>query len=375
MLKNTQIRASFSGPSFKNTESLLFLLFQTKNGIECCAEYVYWFSATNIKDQFHNRLFHVKSHFCTHTITILNLRETTENENYWQAITSILLANKHHLELLRLDLFNNDERGHLFLPPNLKYLRVWCFEYSNNTNTASMVTEMAAEQCPKLCGLELYSEVTFRTVDAISRFEKFVAYLTIWTKNKIIICFSLTFLGFRLYSNYGEDYYYDLQEALCAMFCSGSLRHLQGLVITSLKNFEVLFIISFSGKLDDTMALILLSHIFSIAIMSIFLEWKEIIDFRVLFLLFIIYHLLHFCFKDRRLRIQRVSAAWVHSFEYSTLEKSAARQFNLAFKSLSSALPVHQHGLHPQSAKNTVKAEKELSSFAWRDSWTRTFRG
>ena len=90
-------------------------------------------------------------------------------ENDSQAITNILVANLQHLELLHLDLIYRDERGPLFLPPNLKYLCV-----RNYCHGDEVLAELVAEQCPKLCGLRFRGQVTLRTIAAISRFEKFV---------------------------------------------------------------------------------------------------------------------------------------------------------------------------------------------------------
>ena len=99
--------------------------------------------------------------------TILNLRGYTERENHSQAITNILLANREHLELLRLNFLERPG----FLPPSLKYLRV---RHCGNDDD-EVLFELAAEQCPKLCGLEYYGLLTLRTINAILCFEKFVA--------------------------------------------------------------------------------------------------------------------------------------------------------------------------------------------------------
>ena len=93
-----------------------------------------------------------------------------ERENDPQAIANILRANQLHLEILHLELPHYDERDPAFLPPNLKYLCVMNqFDHGNQ-----VLAEMAAEQCPKLYGLKLDGRLSLRTINAISRFEKFV---------------------------------------------------------------------------------------------------------------------------------------------------------------------------------------------------------
>jgi len=166
------------------------------------------------------------------------LTSLAERESVSQSIANILIANQHHLELLRLDLLPYIKRAPRFLPPNLKYLRVNAFGYLTNTSPSSMVIELAAEQCPKLCGLEFYGRLVLQTITAISRFEKFVAYY-FNILCKIIICFSLTFLAIRSRPMHEAE--------LGAMFGSGSLRNLQGLILRGSENFKVLFsIINFS---------------------------------------------------------------------------------------------------------------------------------
>ena len=100
----------------------------------------------------------------------------TDRENDPRAITTILLANQEHLELLSLELLYYDERDPVFLPPNLKYLCLCKNQYDDYDD--QVLCEMAAEQCPKLRGVEFHDPLTIRTINAISRFEKFVAYLT-----------------------------------------------------------------------------------------------------------------------------------------------------------------------------------------------------
>jgi len=122
-------------------------------------------------------------HSCTHTI--LHLRWYQGQRNF-QAITDILQANQQHLELLRLDISDYDGRDLVFLPPNLKYLSTSCSE----GNGDELMSELAARQCPNLCGVELYNPITVRTINTISRFQKFVVYLIIWMNiYKIIILF------------------------------------------------------------------------------------------------------------------------------------------------------------------------------------------
>ena len=108
-----------------------------------------------------------------------------DRENDPRAITNILLANQEHLELLCLDILHYEERDAVFLPPNLKYLCV-C---NNGNNVDQVLIELAAEQCPKLCGVELHELLTLRTINTISRFKKFVPLLT-------------TYLGFYLFQSH-----------------------------------------------------------------------------------------------------------------------------------------------------------------------------
>ena len=123
---------------------------------------------------------------CTHTILFLRLTQGRRNDS--QAITDIIKANQQHLELLRLDLPRYDQRDPVFLPPNLKYLFASC----NEPNGDELMSDLAAEQCPKLCGVEFHGKLTLRTINTIPRFEKFVAYLLfnyyyIWILYKIIV--------------------------------------------------------------------------------------------------------------------------------------------------------------------------------------------
>ena len=166
---------------------------------------------------------------------IVNLRKLQNNS---QAIANILRDNQQHLELLCLQFFRLDQRVPLFLPPNLKHLSV------RHYGDEEALAELAAEQCPKLCGIGFCGRLTLRTINAISRFEKFIVYLTICIIYKIIIYFSLTFLSICPDPEHGE--------ALGVVFRSGSLRHLQGLVLNGENNFKVLLtiIIRFSGKLN-----------------------------------------------------------------------------------------------------------------------------
>ena len=112
------------------------------------------------------------------------LRRTIEGEYDSQTITNILQANQQHLELLRLE-FSSDEPFYpdrFFLPPNLKFLCVWHiddYELYEWSGWEGWISEQAVDQCPKLCGLEFSGELTRWAIDTISRFEKFVAYLTI----------------------------------------------------------------------------------------------------------------------------------------------------------------------------------------------------
>ena len=127
-----------------------------------------------------------------------------------------------------------------FLPENLKFLCLNC-----NYNATAMLFEFAAVQCPNLRGLKFTCSLDFWTINAISRFKRFIAPLTIWIIFKIIICFSLKFLELSSHSD---------EEELEVMFRSGSLGQLQGLVIGGLgiSNLKVLFIIiSFSSKLKN----------------------------------------------------------------------------------------------------------------------------
>ena len=105
-----------------------------------------------------------------------------------QDITNILLANQQHLEFLCLELIflgyygysSSSEARYYFreslqiLPPNLKYLRL--NEYPDDIDAAPLLFQLAAEQCPKLSGVEFYGHLTFGTINAISIFEKFVAF-------------------------------------------------------------------------------------------------------------------------------------------------------------------------------------------------------
>ena len=110
------------------------------------------------------------------THTILNFRSITERENNPQAVANILLANQHHLEHLRLELRDYGERGDpLILPRNLKYL---CVFQTRHDDQDEVLSELAVEQCPKLCGFEFTGILALRTINAISRFEKFVAHST-----------------------------------------------------------------------------------------------------------------------------------------------------------------------------------------------------
>ena len=100
-----------------------------------------------------------------------------ENETDGQLITNILLANQEHLELLCL-LLDRNETSPRFMPPNLKYLhvRLRAHRYDSLDNPAAGMIERAAEQCPKLCGLEYFGFLNDRIINSISRFEKFVAF-------------------------------------------------------------------------------------------------------------------------------------------------------------------------------------------------------
>ena len=133
------------------------------------------------------------------TFTI-SYEQKTHREDDSQATADILLANQDHLELLHLVISGNELVSH-FLPPNLKFLRVGRYRYHSNINPASTVIEMAAKQCPKLCGVVFYGTLSLRIINAISRFEKFVANLLFlaYTKCAKSILFSaLNFLGFVL---------------------------------------------------------------------------------------------------------------------------------------------------------------------------------
>ena len=109
------------------------------------------------------------------------------------SVTNILRANQQHLEFLRLTIHHNDQRGPLFLPPNLKYLCASCDE----DNGDELMIELAAEQCPKLCGIEVDDPLIVRTIAAISRFQKFVANNLDCYANPLFVPFSVShFLGF-----------------------------------------------------------------------------------------------------------------------------------------------------------------------------------
>ena len=107
---------------------------------------------------------------------MIHLRRTQGQEDDSQTISSILIANQDHLELLRLEYFYNAKRYLRFLPPNLKFLSV------RNYGDDEVLFELAAKQCPRLRGVEYYDPFFPETFNAISRFEKFVAYLTIWIR-------------------------------------------------------------------------------------------------------------------------------------------------------------------------------------------------
>ena len=114
------------------------------------------------------------------TLLFIRWGKREKNDN-WQTISNILLANQQHLELLCLKLLHLDISidgllmDRFLLPPNLKFLSV----RHNNYDVLSMLLELTAEQCPKLCGLQYYGALTVRTINAISRFEKFVSHLNI----------------------------------------------------------------------------------------------------------------------------------------------------------------------------------------------------
>ena len=186
------------------------------------------------KLEFHNNNL---SYFAKNTI--LNLRRIIEErENDTQAISNILLANQDHLELLRLKLHYYAERGHFFLPQNLKHLCV------DNANDASMLSELAANQCPNLCGIDVRPKLTLRAIDAISRFEKFVAHLIFWIICKIIICFFyvsnfLRFIRIQIMKK---------RSVLCFVLDASAIFKACVLSTQKISRFYSFTIIRFSGK-------------------------------------------------------------------------------------------------------------------------------
>ena len=153
------------------------------------------------------------------------------------------------------------------------------------------------------------------------------------------------------------------------MFRSGSLRHLQGLVLNGSTNFKVLFIIiiRFSGKLK-----IFWSKQNTNRPLMIYCKWTRDISWAncPLHLIIFIFH------TDCRLHIQRMPASWVHWFGCGTQGKSSAhRRANRAFKPSSSALRVHPHVRRQQIGKYNARGEKGVSCLAWDDCRTRALGG